>query len=284
MNHLHKKSENLSQNHSFSDFSSPEGSKNKQGILSLLERAELCTNPVAKELLRIVHEKKSNLAVAADVTKKNELLWIAEQVGPFICMLKTHIDIIDDFDWDIIVQLQALAKKHNFLIFEDRKFADIGNTVKMQYGQGIYRIADWADVINAHTVPGPSIIQGLQEVGAPKNRGLILIPQMSSAGNLASGEYTQKTLAMAEEYHDFVIGFIAREKLSDNTRFIHFTPGVQLQEGGDALGQQYLTPGNAVRNGSDVIIVGRGIIKADNPARVAQQYRDEAWLAYQTII
>lgn len=284
MNQLHKKSENLSRNHSFSDFSSPEGSKNEQGKLSLLERAELCPNPVAKELLRIMHEKKSNLAVAADVTKKNELLWIAEQVGPFICILKTHIDIIDDFDWDLIEQLKALAKKHNFLIFEDRKFADIGNTVKMQYAQGMYRIADWAHIINAHTVPGPSIIQGLQEVGAPKNRGLILIPQMSSAGNLASGDYTQKTLEMAQAYESFVIGFIAREKLSDNPRFIHFTPGVQLQEGGDALGQQYLTPKQAVNNGSDVIIVGRGIIKADNPAHVAQQYRDEAWLAYQTIV
>jgi uridine monophosphate synthetase len=45
-----------------------------------------------------------------------------------------------------------------------RKFADIGNTVALQYTKGLFRIADWADLVTVHALPGEGILQALEQV------------------------------------------------------------------------------------------------------------------------
>lgn len=59
------------------------------------ERAGLAKNSVAKRCFEIMARKKTNLAVAADVSTADEMLSLAEQTGPHICVFKTHVDIFD---------------------------------------------------------------------------------------------------------------------------------------------------------------------------------------------
>ncbi|XP_071978229.1 uridine 5'-monophosphate synthase isoform X2 [Engystomops pustulosus] len=250
--------------------------------LSYSARAALpVTHPMAKRLLLLMEKKRSNLCVSADVTDAAELLRLAAELGPSICLLKTHVDILEDFTPDVSSQLRALALQHDFLIFEDRKFADIGNTVKHQYQGGIFRISSWADVVNVHAVPGPGVVHGLQEVGEPLGRGCLVIAEMSSKGSLATGPYTKAAVQLAEDHPSFVFGFIAGGKVSEQPQFLHLTPGVQMQPGGDSLGQQYQTPHDVIINkGSDIIIVGRGILSSSRRHEAADMYRRAGWEAY----
>ena len=247
--------------------------------IPLTDRIQHMQNPTAQRLLHLMQHKQSNLCVSADVVNSQALLELADTLGPALCLLKTHIDIIEDFSPALVDKLQALATKHQFILFEDRKFADIGHTVQLQYTTGCYRIAEWAPIVNAHITPGPGIIEGLKTAGLARNNALLLIAQMSSKDNLMDKDYQQQALQWAYMHKDFVIGFIAMQAL--DTDFLTFTPGIHLDVSNDNLGQQYRTPQQAIAAGTDIIIVGRAITNAADPLASAQQYRRVAWDAYQ---
>ncbi|RDW85847.1 orotidine-5'-phosphate decarboxylase [Coleophoma crateriformis] len=371
--------------------------------VSYMQRADLNPHPLSSYLLRLMTLKKSNLCLSADVSTTNNLLNLADSCGPSIVVLKTHYDLVSNWDYHPLTgtgaKLAALARKHGFLIFEDRKFGDIGHTVQLQYTEGTARIIEWSHLTNVNMVPGKASVAAMAEAAkkwrerrrfhvktdisvgtpraesvtseaedegmeeedderlrgtetprrgdavlgnnslqsyssasegrkasivsittvsqsyepadakekeqswldndesypgieeAPLDRGLLILAQMSSEGNFMTGPYTTACVEAAREYKDYVMGFISQETLNsqpDDT-FLSMTPGCQLpppgergEVGGDGLGQQYNTPEKIVgRSGNDIVIVGRGIIKAADPRAEAERYRRKAWKAYE---
>jgi uridine monophosphate synthetase len=228
---------------------------------------------VAKKLLEISIEKKSNLIVSADVITTQELLDLAEKVGPHIVALKTHIDIITDFDPDTtILPLKDLATKYNFMLMEDRKFADIGNTQELQFSYGIYKISNWADFVTSH------VIGGYEALDCFLNVGVVAIMGMSSKGTLTDKNYQEEALKVAQS-HPNVIGGVSQKQLPEE--LLLFTPGINMGDSGDGKGQQYNTPEHAFKNlQSDFMIVGRGIYKAEDAEKAALNYKIAGWNSY----
>ncbi|MGH1519482.1 orotidine-5'-phosphate decarboxylase [Chryseobacterium sp. JK1] len=237
------------------------------------EKLQNAQHSVSKKLLETALEKKSNLIASADVTTTQDLLDFAEKVGPHIIALKTHIDIISDFEYEkTISPLKAIAAKHQFLLMEDRKFADIGNTQELQFTSGVFKITDWADFVTSQ------VIGGFESLDCFHNVGVVAIVGMSSKGTLTTASYREEALKVAQS-HPNVIGGVSQNKLPEE--LLLFTPGVNLADSGDGKGQQYNTPEHVFKTlHTDFIIVGRGIYKSENPEEAAVTYKNEGWNAY----
>jgi orotidine-5'-phosphate decarboxylase len=211
--------------------------------------------------------------------------------GPYIAVLKTHIDYLIDWSPQTTESLVKLSQQHDFLIFEDRKFIDIGNTVQGQYRGSFLQYHQWAHIVNASVLPGEGIIQALDQSireGGISDRGVLILAEMTSKGSYAKGDYTQGSVEIARKYPETVLGFVSTRELSrvapkasEEEDFVVFTTGVNMSSKGDGLGQQYQTPETAMAGGSDFLIAGRGIYAAADPVAAVKEYRRAGWEAYE---
>jgi len=232
--------------------------------------------------------KRSLVVLAADIGIIDDMVDMVNLVGPHISGLKTHVDMTDDFtmeDWGKVIDV---AKKHDLMLFEDRKFADIGRVTETQMA-GMYDIRSWADLVTSHSVSGPDIVDGIASAWDSVQRvgGVLLLAQMSSRGNLLDGSYTDRTMEIGTS-SPHVVGYIGngsnpteimdlRGKAGDGKMI--WTPGVNLSADEGVLGQRYGHPSDAIKAGSDAVIVGSGIHGATDPVAAAKAYADATWAA-----
>jgi uridine monophosphate synthetase len=227
-------------------------------------------------------DKKTNLALSVDVQTSKKLLELADTVGPHICLLKTHADIMTDFTMETASNLKMLAQQHNFIVMEDRKFGDIGNTVKLQYSSPVLSLpSGWAELVTCHALPGPGVVEGLKEV-AVEGSGCVMVVEMSSQGSLTTPDYVTGAVAMAIAHPEFVVGVVSRHRPTGlPPSMVVMTPGVKLLQGTDSLRQKYITPEEAIEDlDSDIIIVGRGIYTSPNTVETAKQFKERGYSAY----
>uniref|UniRef100_A0AC35TKS4 Uridine 5'-monophosphate synthase n=1 Tax=Rhabditophanes sp. KR3021 TaxID=114890 RepID=A0AC35TKS4_9BILA len=240
-----------------------------------------------KTIVNCMIQKQSNLCLAVDYTSTEEILKIAELAKDDIVCLKLHCDIIEDFSQDFVAKLSVLAKNHNFLIFEDRKLADTGNTVELQLSKGIHKIASWANVVTVHSVSGDSILKTVAKVCKNEQsslQGALLIAELSTKGALTNNaEYVKETLKMATENEETVSGFITQKRCLNDPKFLYWTPGVNLDVSSDGAGQQWRSIEKAIiEDGNDIIIVGRAITGAASSSEIKKQllrYKTEGYNA-----
>ena len=170
------------------------------------ERWRAMAAPIARQYMTTAARSNSLVCLAADKSRMSDLLALVRSVGPFLAALKTHVDVVEDWTDEGWKEVRAAADDVDLLLFEDRKFADIGGITQKQM-HGMYGIASWADLVTAHLISGPDIVDGCMAAWADVGRsgGVLLLAQMSSRGNLLAGAYSDAVVAHGRE-HDGVMG------------------------------------------------------------------------------
>ena len=112
-----------------------------------------CAHPLSHEFMRVACEKQSLVVLAADLPTADSIVELIEEVGEYVCALKTHVDMVEGFDMGDWTRVVDAARSKGMLLFEDRKFADIGRVAQTQMG-GLYDIRSWADLVRTNEQRG----------------------------------------------------------------------------------------------------------------------------------
>ncbi len=219
------------------------------------------------------------LIVALDFDNQNAALALVDQLDPTLCAVKVGSEMFTLFGTDFV---RALVTR-GFNVFLDLKFHDIPNTVARACKAGA-DLGVW--MLNVHASGGLQMMQAarqaLESYGETRPRliAVTVLTSMAESDISIIGiqrplheQVTQLALLAKKAALDGVVCSGLEVPTIKNTcgqDFLTVTPGIRFP--GDAHDDQTrtLTPEQALKAGSDFLVVGRPITRATNPMTVVR--------------
>ena len=232
---------------------------------------------------------KNKIIIPLDVDTEEKAVSLVKQLKDHVGAFKVGLELINNVGFGIFDKIkEAGADK----IFYDCKFCDISNTVK---GASIGATANNVWMFNVHALGGFDMMKAAKEGAIQKAQELgIKTPLVIAVTILTSiSQETLRSVGVERDVKEEVVSLakLAKEAGLDGVvcspqeisiireacgkDFVIVTPGVRPK--GSDIGDQkrIMTPIEAVREGSDYIVVGRPITKAENPALAADNLFNE---------
>jgi orotidine-5'-phosphate decarboxylase len=217
---------------------------------------------------------EKRIIVALDFNKAKIALSLVDSLDPKLCRLKVGKELYTACGPDLLKQIQD----RGFEVFLDLKFHDIPNTVAKAVNVA-GNMGVW--MLNVHASGGQAMMEAareaLLEFGSQRPK-LIAVTVLTS---LAQVDLNQVGIDCSPEEQVSKLAFLTRDAGLDGVvcsaaetrmlrvqlpkEFCLVTPGIRRAT--DAVGDQkrVLGPADAVRNGSNYLVVGRPITQADSP-------------------
>ncbi len=222
-------------------------------------------------------KKDPRIIVAMDFQEEKDALAFADSADPGLCRLKIGKEMFTRFGPVLVRKLMDLG----YEIFLDLKFHDIPNTVAMAV-KSAADLGVW--MVNVHASGGRKMmdaaVRSLEPYGndAPYLIAVTVLTSMDSEQlaeigiSVSPKEQVRRLAALAADCGlDGVVcsameTSMLRESLDKD--FVLVTPGIR-PKGSDAGDQiRIVTPEDAVRNGSDFLVIGRPVTRAQAPVAV----------------
>lgn len=215
----------------------------------------------------------SPVIVAVDKHDMNSALVLADSLDPKLCRLKVGKELFTACGVNVVKELQ----QQGFEIFLDLKFHDIPNTT----AQAVLAAADmgvW--MVNVHAAIGSKAMELCKSRLIQHNHKTLLIgvTVLTSMGAEDLQELgievspKDQVMRLAElAYRSGIDGVVCSAQEASSLRakfgtdFKLVTPGIRLLDDDSHDQQRICTPEQALKNGSDFLVIGRSITMASDP-------------------
>ena len=244
--------------------------------------------------------EKNKLIVAVDVPSFEEARVLVDELSPEVDIFKIGSQLFTACGPVVIRYILAQGKK----VFLDLKFHDIPNTVANAVSSAVGIASNVYDVLDEkgkekeanggeillctlHTLGGKEMMQRAQEAAIKRSKELgVVKPNLVGITVLTSEKVEGNTVDLVLERAALakdsgLDGVVASAQESAAIRkefgkeFIIVTPGIR-PAGSDVGDQKRITtPADAIASGSDYLVVGRPIVKAENKLEAARNILEE---------
>jgi len=227
--------------------------------------------------------EKGKIFVALDVDSKEKALEIVEELQGLGACFKIGKQLFTSVGPDLVKEVVAMGED----VFLDLKYHDIPNTVAMA---GVAAAKLGVKVFNVHAGGGRKMMEKVrEELNKLENPPMVLaVTVLTSMGeedlnetgvkDSPGGQVKRLALLAKESGMDGVVASpleieLIREACGEDFKIL--TPGIRPSFASTDDQKRIATPKSALERGSDYLVIGRPITKAENRREVFQKILEE---------
>ena len=227
-------------------------------------------------------ENSKKLIVALDLPTTEQAENLVEQLGNSVSFYKIGLALIPIGGFTLARELKKLGKK----VFLDLKLFDIGHTIS-----NTIRNLNYLD-IDFLTVHGdPQVVSSAVKANENPNMQILAVTLLTSLnrkdlsdslikdGNLADLVVERAKNAFLSGANGVIASpneALRIRNLKQSEKKIIVTPGIRLAHDTKHDQKRISDPATAFKNGSDYIVVGRPILKSENPLEQIKHFQISA--------